>query len=1226
MLLFFLFPALIGLIAFGFDDEPSADASDEPDQVASSGDDILIEPEGFGATPGDDAIVGTSDADEIDALSGDDTIAGLSGADGIDGSAGRDAISAGSGDDILTGGQDADRLFGGEGNDTMDGGSGDDLFDDISGSDSFVGGAGDDVILAIDSNLGGPDAIDGGSGDDRFWGDDGDTMTGGDGVDRFMVATGREGAEPVVIKDLDFSRPELGGQPDQVFFTDAEGAIYPRSAFFDGTLNAGIGDMPDGSGAFVVFGSQQVAIIEGYTADELFYQTIWIGNFQLHEPNLIQPGEALDGTAEDDHLKGGSGDDTLTGNGGEDWLNGQDDDDLIDGRDPEGTSGSDTLLGGEGWDTIRADDGDFVAGFEGRDSYEIVAGDDDNAPVAIFGYEVQSEDGTPEPVTLIDEAGEPLTADEVTAGLTLEPNADGDGTYLLFEGEPVAYFLGVAPDEMADTSTWLTNLADTVAPPPPPPPGEDDAGEDEPVDEVDLSDTGILTPGVDKSAVLTSATATGAVATTEHFGGNAVFTVNTEAGEPTGNYTSATDALGIEHVRFPAGQGDPVAGLVDGEGWLDVTLLVPDGAGGTDLRPELRDMLDWARENDAQVTLVVPTRLQSVDDYGDFVENRISPFAEQVMRDYADVVEAFEVGNEYWATMAETEYGQKADLAVVGLRDGMLAAGLSDAQQADIIVQMATPTGESDFIGSRDARGFTARLDAANQAIIDELGAEARAAMDGVVEHYYYNKTELAYTDADNEQNFIDRDFAVWDAAFDKDLDLHITEWNIRTLDYDEVGIRSVSTLQEQFENMLEDGVDRAHVWPVQHNTDSDLVGSPREVPVLDEEGRVTNSVRGAAFDLMRESLPGMELIATEFAGDDGSFEINAYQSGDKTVVYVSSRSFDVLNLDVDLTGLVGPDATGTGIKIGIDQSPESSDGFHWRGDTGHTPSQSVQVDGRAYYYDEHDVRAAFTDHTFDSPEVSLRLKPFEVMEITLTSAVDLSDPVVDPDDTLVDPDTPITAGEVINGTGRADDLDGTPFNDTIGGFGMNDTLNGGDGDDLINGHGGDDSLIGGRGNDELRGSPGNDTLRGWGGDDTLRGYNDDDVMTGQQGDDVLVGNKGDDLLLGNQGDDSLNGGIGHDTLFGGEGADTLTGWAWGDVFGFEDGDIAPGDTITDFRPGQDVIQLALPGISRLSDLTFTPRTGGLEVGLGSHGALFLQGDLSAEAVAQGRNFDFVTP
>ncbi|WPZ22413.1 calcium-binding protein [Sulfitobacter faviae] len=402
-------------------------------------------PTDVGATSGDDLITGTNGADLIRGLSGDDTISALSGDDVIEGNAGRDAILAGPGDDVARGGAGSDRLFGGLGDDRMIGGAGDDLFDDISGADDFFGGAGDDIILALDSTLGAPDHIAGGEGDDRMWGDDGDRMTGGEGADRFMVPTGREGAAPVVITDLDFSRADYGERPDQVFFTDPEGANYPRSAFFDGSLNAGIGDMPDGSGASIVFGSQQVAIIQGYTAEELFHQTIWIGNFQVYEEGLGEAGEVLTGTAGDDHLNGGAGDDSLTGSAGGDWLRGRDGDDLLDGRDGEGAQGADTVFGGAGWDTIRADDGDFIAGFEGRDSYELTLIDGDAEPITVFGYEVLSEDGTPEPVTLVDENGIPLSAEEVAAGVTLEASDEGAGTLVLYEGQAVAHLLGVTP-------------------------------------------------------------------------------------------------------------------------------------------------------------------------------------------------------------------------------------------------------------------------------------------------------------------------------------------------------------------------------------------------------------------------------------------------------------------------------------------------------------------------------------------------------------------------------------------------------------------------------------------------------------------------------------------------------------------------------------------------------------------------------------------------------------
>jgi Ca2+-binding RTX toxin-like protein len=67
------------------------------------------------------------------------------------------------------------------------------------------------------------------------------------------------------------------------------------------------------------------------------------------------------------------------------------------------------------------------------------------------------------------------------------------------------------------------------------------------------------------------------------------------------------------------------------------------------------------------------------------------------------------------------------------------------------------------------------------------------------------------------------------------------------------------------------------------------------------------------------------------------------------------------------------------------------------------------------------------------------------------------------------------------------------------------------------------------------------------------------------------------DILDGGAGDDVLNGGAGADILIGGAGADILTGGAGHDLFVYRALDAAPdegGDTITDFRPGQDWLDL----------------------------------------------------
>ncbi|MFG6564465.1 hypothetical protein ACGYLI_09605 [Sulfitobacter sp. 1A13421] len=83
----------------------------------------------------------------------------------------------------------------------------------------------------------------------------------------------------------------------------------------------------------------------------------------------------------------------------------------------------------------------------------------DAEPITVFGYEVLSEDGMPEPVTLVDENGIPLSAEEVAAGVTLETSGEGASTLVLYEGQAVAHLLGVTPTEITELSSWLTNLA-----------------------------------------------------------------------------------------------------------------------------------------------------------------------------------------------------------------------------------------------------------------------------------------------------------------------------------------------------------------------------------------------------------------------------------------------------------------------------------------------------------------------------------------------------------------------------------------------------------------------------------------------------------------------------------------------------------------------------------------------------------------------------------------------
>jgi Ca2+-binding RTX toxin-like protein len=102
------------------------------------------------------------------------------------------------------------------------------------------------------------------------------------------------------------------------------------------------------------------------------------------------------------------------------------------------------------------------------------------------------------------------------------------------------------------------------------------------------------------------------------------------------------------------------------------------------------------------------------------------------------------------------------------------------------------------------------------------------------------------------------------------------------------------------------------------------------------------------------------------------------------------------------------------------------------------------------------------------------------------------------------------------------------------------------------------DVLIGGDGNDQIWGGLGRDTVYMGRGDDVFHDHAQNDF-------------NGADRVYGGEGADIINGGGGADVLDGGADDDMLTGGVGADIFVFS---LAHGeDIITDFRPGEDVIE-----------------------------------------------------
>jgi Ca2+-binding RTX toxin-like protein len=202
-----------------------------------------------------------------------------------------------------------------------------------------------------------------------------------------------------------------------------------------------------------------------------------------------------------------------------------------------------------------------------------------------------------------------------------------------------------------------------------------------------------------------------------------------------------------------------------------------------------------------------------------------------------------------------------------------------------------------------------------------------------------------------------------------------------------------------------------------------------------------------------------------------------------------------------------------------------------------------------------------------------------------------------------------------VRGDGNAENnfMLGNVGNNRLLGYDGNDTLNGGIGNDTLQGGEGADSLVGGEGFDRLDGGNGDDTyllvdadqvieLANAGIDTVLSNIsytlpnavenlsllgNGDLSGTGNALDNVLIGNAGANVLRGLGGHDRLSGGQAGDTLEGGTGGDTLTGSGGLDQFLW----LSPlegGDTVADFRPGDDKLAFAAGGFGGLAVVTLS--------------------------------------
>lgn len=525
----------------------------------------------------------------------------------------------------------------------------------------------------------------------------------------------------------------------------------------------------------------------------------------------------------------------------------------------------------------------------------------------------------------------------------------------------------------------------------------------------------------------------GEAATIWLFGGNILAPRAPMTGP--GSYAEAVEALGVNGVRYPGGS------LTESYFDLsnpDATTVVHNETGEEQGFMPLSDVMAYAEETGRAVTIVLPTREQvstrfddNGDRFADVDEAELRGFVRDVVTgEYGDApVAGFEIGNEYWGSgrMNAVEYGRvAADMTrIIDAELQALAPLYPEAAEIDILVQMGTNFGDSSLDEAYDGMSnpeIIADLNATygldlppgrgvdwtefnNLLVIEQFDPQELAAVDGVIAHVYSRGADMPHT----------RYFAldqIQDTWFEEnpDLEIHVTEWNLRSnsdslVDDRDYGLFQAQEMLEQVEAFMAEGVDAAQVWPLIQNTPSALG--------LGQEWS-GSTPPGEMFALMSANIPGMTMLdfapadarETEFEG--AGLEVHGFADGADMLFYIMApQDGGFVQSGVDLSALVADVGAVEAVVLGVapGQAP------------GDTSSDAV-------------LERLEPDEVWDDGEVDVVLAEGEILQIRLIDVTPTAGfaPVFDStapgpvDDVLVDAeqiDTGDTSPELPDPGGR---------------------------------------------------------------------------------------------------------------------------------------------------------------------------------------------------------------
>lgn len=169
-----------------------------------------------------DTLTGTDDNDSIFGMGDEDNISGLLGNDTLNGELGDDRLFGNNGNDKLFGGDGKDGLYGGIGDDILFGGAGDDS--PSARTEDFPAGlygeAGNDTVFGGDGN----DNLNGGVDNDALYGEDGrDSLVGSFGNDFLVGGAGDDSLNGAGIRGISRFDSESFGRGEIDTLTGGDG-------------------------------------------------------------------------------------------------------------------------------------------------------------------------------------------------------------------------------------------------------------------------------------------------------------------------------------------------------------------------------------------------------------------------------------------------------------------------------------------------------------------------------------------------------------------------------------------------------------------------------------------------------------------------------------------------------------------------------------------------------------------------------------------------------------------------------------------------------------------------------------------------------------------------------------------------------------------------------------------------------------------------------------------